>query len=119
MQLNVFKAGSNKYGPEWRGLIAVTDTYELRIAVDDAREALGGRYSHAAQVLHLPTGAVLRFVTITHRDDAHKAFAGRKYTQIAFLHRPEQEQIRDIARAALRSSVVPTNELRYEYLNVR
>lgn len=118
-QLNIFRAGSNKFGPDWRAIIIVSNGSELHIAADDAREALGGRYSHAAQTLFLPTGAKLSFRIITHRHDAEKAFKGCSFTQIAFLHRPEQEVIREMARAALRSQAVPNNELRYEYLNVR
>ena len=118
-QLNIFRAKSNEFGPDWRGIILCGTKDELHIAADDAREALGGRYSHSAQTLHLPNGSSLMFRVITHRSDADRAFAGRRFTQIAWLHRPEQELLRDMARAVLLSNTVPSAELRYEYLNVR
>lgn len=122
LQLNIFKAGSNRYGPDWQGCIAVRNKHELLIAADDALEALGGRLNKAEQVLYLPTGARLRFFIVEFPLHSDQAFKGRQYTQIVWLHRPTgayADDIIDAARAALRSSVVPTVELRYEYLNVK
>lgn len=122
LQLNIFRAGSNRWGPDWRGCVVVGDKNELHIAADDAVEALGGNLNRAERVLNMPTGAKLYFYIVEFPLHAEQAFKGREYTQIAFLHRPEgkyADEIISMARARLRSRVVPSNELRYEYLNIR
>jgi hypothetical protein len=117
-QLNIFRAKSNQYGPDWRGIVACRSHNELQIAADDAKEVLAGRYSPAGQTLHCPNGATLLFRVVTNRMEAARAFSGRNFTQIAWLHAPEDQEIRVMARAQLRSRVVPDDDLRYEYCTV-
>lgn len=120
-QLNIFRAGSHRWGPDWHAAVLVHDRNELKVAAEDAADLLGGRYSKSEQVLYMPSGAKIRFFEVRFPLQAEKAFRGMAYTQIAWLHRPSDkyaDEIINMARSALRSRVVPSNELRYEYLNV-
>lgn len=114
-QLNIFRAKSNQYGPDWNAIICVDDANELHVAVGDAREALHGTYNMSTQTLRVPTGAELRFRIIDGYRDAERAFCGNEFTQIAFVHRPRDTTIIELARSRLRSRTVPNEELRYEY----
>jgi hypothetical protein len=88
-QLNIFRAKSNQYGPDWNAIICVDNANELHVAVGDAREALHGTYNRATQTLRVPTGAEMRFRIINGYQDAERAFCGCEFTQIAFVHRPK------------------------------
>lgn len=114
-QLNIFRAKSNQYGPDWNGIICVDNKNELHVAVGDANEALFGQYNRATQTLRVSNGAELRFRIIENWKDAERAFCGVQFTQIAFVHRPKDTTIIELARSALRSRTVPAEELRYEY----
>jgi hypothetical protein len=117
-QLNVFLAKSNKYGPDWRGIVVCRDRDELHIAADDARELIAGSYSPAGQTLHCPNGSTLLFRVVSNMMEAQRAFYGREFTQIAWLHAPKDEDVRALARSRLRSRVVPNDDLRYEYCTI-
>jgi hypothetical protein len=114
-QLNIFRAKANQYGPDWHGIICVDNDNELHVAVGDANEALYGQYNRATRTLRVPNGAELRFRIIKDYMDAKRAFQGMEFTQIAFVHRPTDREIIELARYALRSRTVPAEELRYEY----
>jgi hypothetical protein len=114
-QLNIFRAKSNQYGDEWNAIICVDNANELHIAVGDAAEQLHGQYNRATQTMRVPNGAELRFRIINDYMDAERAFCGNEFTQIAFVHRPKDTTIIELARSRLRSRTVPGEELRYEY----
>lgn len=114
-QLNIFRAKANQYGPDWHAIICVSSPNELHVAVGDANEALFGQYNRSTQTLRVPNGAELRFRVIKDYMDAERAFCGAEFTQIAFVHRPKDSTIIELARSALRSHTVPGEELRYEY----
>jgi hypothetical protein len=114
-QLNIFRAKSNQYGSDWNAIICVDNASELHVAVGDARDALHGTYNGSTHTLRVPTGAELRFRIINGYQDAERAFCGNEFTQIAFVHRPKDTTIIELARSRLRSRTVPGEELRYEY----
>jgi hypothetical protein len=121
-QLNIFKAQSNRYGPDWRGVIVCESRPQLDIAARDAVDALGGSYSPAGQTLHMPNGSTLLFRVVSCRMEAERVFSGREFTQISWLYRPtgdHAEYLIDRARAQLRSRSVPAADWRYEYCMVR
>jgi hypothetical protein len=114
-QLNIFRAKSNQFGSDWHGIICVDNANELHVAVGDAREVLHGTYNGSTHTLRVPTGAELRFRIVNTYRDAERVFCGNEFTQIAFVHRPKDTTIIEMARSRLRSRVVPNEELRYEY----
>lgn len=120
-QLNIFKAQAERYGPDWRAIIVCSTKFDLQIAADDAQEFLKGQYSRVGQTLHLPSGATIIFRMVTCPMEAQRAFCGRQFTQIVWLHRPVKyaDEMIDLARSTLRSQVVPTADLRYEYCMIR
>jgi hypothetical protein len=115
-QLNIFRAKSNQYGPDWNAIICVDNANELHVAVGDAREALHGTYNRATQTLRVPTGAEMRF-------SHHQRVSGRGTGVLRLrVHAdcvrtpPERyTTIIELARSRLRSRTVPGEELRYEY----
>jgi hypothetical protein len=117
-QLNIFRAQANRYGQDWRAIIILGDRVELKAAVQDAADIIGGSYNAGTQVMTTPNGAQLRFAVVCSYDSLHRAMAGREFTQIAWLHRPEGESgdhMRTFARSRLRSKNVPSGDWRYEY----
>lgn len=118
-QLNIFRAKSDKYGRDWRGIICCNDRHEAKLASEDALQFLGGHYNKSSMTLTLANGAQLLIRVVTCMMEAQRAFIGREFTQIAWLHRPTDSDIIGLARARLRSRAVPADDWRYEYCTVR
>lgn len=114
-QLNIFRAKSNKYGRDWKGIVCCRDAQEVKIASEDAIAFLGGTYNRSTQIQTLPNGAQLYFRTVTCRMEADRAFMGREFTQIVWTHVPKDQYAIDMSRARLRSKAVPSDDWRYEY----
>lgn len=118
-QLNILRAKSNQYGPDWHAIVCCKNKGELEMAAEDAALQLGGKYSNVGQSLVLANGSRVIFRIVTCVMEAQRAFYGREFTQIVWLHKPDAPELIDMARSRLRSRKVPADDWRYEYCMVR
>jgi hypothetical protein len=115
-ELNNFKERAVRYGPEWRGIVLCKTYNQLRGAMEDAKQFLGGQVRSAGQYMTLAgNGAKLQFRVCTNEAEAQHAVAGFEWTHIIWLHRPEDAALRSYVRSSNRSRKVPTADLRLEY----
>jgi hypothetical protein len=117
-QLNIFRAKGYKYGVDWRGVVLCSNLHELKLAREDAVLQLKGRYFSGLRMMKFANGASLRFRVVTNVLEARQAFAGQSFTHVIWLHRPDSDEVRDLARATVRSKTVPAEDWRYEYCMV-
>lgn len=114
-QLNIFRSKAEKYGPDWKGLVLCSNAHELKLAAEDAVNMTGGRYYAAMRLLKTGNGATLRFQIATTPQETQRACVGLQFTQLIWLHKPEQAEMADTTFASMRSRNVPKDDWRHEY----
>jgi hypothetical protein len=117
-QLNIFKAKAHRYGADWRAIVLCADTYELKLAQEDAVNFTNGRLFRGMNLMKMANGAILRFRAVSDLRGTETAFNGNWFTQIVWLHMPTDRAMCDYARSRLRSREVPAEDWRYEYVKV-
>lgn len=112
-ELNNFLDLARRYGPDWKGLVLCSNPGQLRVALEDFADFTKARVTHSTRTASLPgNGASMRFAVVTDAQEADRAVVGRDFTQIIWLHKPDDAKVREIVRTRLRSRNVPACDCR-------
>jgi hypothetical protein len=115
-EVNSFLELARRYGPEWKGIVLCHSTVQLKMALQDFSNIVKARVSHAQNLATMPgNGASMRFAVVNKMPDAQRAFEGREFTHIIWLHRPDDAAVRHLAQLRLRSRKVPACDCRVSH----